>query len=112
MPEPSPYVLSPRSRRLSIRDIRHDDLVALSQTANFPTLLAVRVSLSAMYVDWAGTDEPFDRVKARDTDETTVHRIREVTKAAVEKDVAFLCEEQKNDPNRSVIKRLLGPERR
>ena len=41
-----------------------------------------------------------------------MHRIREVTKAAVEKDVAFLCEEQKNDPNRSVIKRLLGPERR
>lgn len=29
---PVPYVLSLRSRRLPIRDIRHDDLVALSQT--------------------------------------------------------------------------------
>ncbi len=57
---PAPYVLSLRSRRLPIRDIRHDDLVALSQTAVLPTLLAVRVGLSAMYVDWAGTDEPFD----------------------------------------------------
>jgi hypothetical protein len=41
-----------------------------------------------------------------------VRRIREATKAAVEKGVALLREEQKNDPNRSVIKCLLGPERR
>jgi hypothetical protein len=57
---PAPYVLSLRSRRLPIRDIRHDGLVALSQTAGLPKLLAVRVGLNAMYVDWAGTDEPFD----------------------------------------------------
>jgi hypothetical protein len=36
----------------------------------------------------------------------------EATKAAVENGIAFLREEQKNDPNRSVIKRLLKPERR
>ena len=42
----------------------------------------------------------------------TVRRIREATKAAVEQGIGFLREAQKNDPNRSVIKRLLGPERR
>jgi hypothetical protein len=61
---------------------------------------------------WFG--EPIDTtaVKGRDTDETTVWRIPEATKAAVENGIAFLREEQKNDPNRSVIKRLLKPERR
>jgi 1-acyl-sn-glycerol-3-phosphate acyltransferase len=45
-------------------------------------------------------------------DEATVRRIRETTKTAVEKGIAFLLDEQANDPNRSVLKRLLGPERR
>jgi 1-acyl-sn-glycerol-3-phosphate acyltransferase len=61
---------------------------------------------------WFG--EPIDTttVAGRHTDERTVRRFREATKAAVEQGVAFLLEEQQNDPNRSVIKRLLGPERR
>jgi hypothetical protein len=41
-----------------------------------------------------------------------VRHVRENTKVAVEKGIEFLLDEQKNDPNRSVLKRLLGPERR
>lgn len=51
-------------------------------------------------------------VKGRHTDEATVRRIREATKAEVEAGIAFLLEAQTMDPNLSVIKRLLGPERR
>jgi hypothetical protein len=61
---------------------------------------------------WFGERIDTTPVKGRDTDEPTVRRIREATKAAVEQGIAFLRAAQKNDPNRSVIKRLLGPERR
>ena len=61
---------------------------------------------------WFGKRMNTTAVKGRHTDEATVRRVREATKAAVEGGIAFLLEERENDPNRSVIKRLLGPERR
>jgi len=38
--------------------------------------------------------------------------VREQVKKAVEEGMEFLLAERDNDPNRSVLKRLLGPERR
>ena len=59
-------------------------------------------------------DSPIETaaVAGQHGDEATVRHIRETTKTAVEKGIAFLLDEQANDPNRSVLKRLLGPERR
>lgn len=57
---PAPHVLSMRSGRVPVRSLTHADLVALSGRSGTPALLAVRVGDNAVYVDWAGTDEPFD----------------------------------------------------
>jgi len=46
------------------------------------------------------------------TDDTIVRNVREQAKAAVEEGIAFLLAERDNDPNRSLVKRLIGPERR
>ena len=61
---------------------------------------------------WFGESIETTAVAGRHTEEAVVREVRENTKAAVEKGIDFLLDEQKNDPNRSVIKRLLGPERR
>lgn len=61
---------------------------------------------------WFGQPIDTTKVKGRQSDDATVRRVREATKAAIEDGIGFLLVEQKNDPNRSVIKRLLGPERR
>jgi DNA-binding IclR family transcriptional regulator len=57
---PAPYVLSLRAGRPLIRSVRHADLVELSRDVGAPVLVAVRVGDDAVYLDWAGTDEPFD----------------------------------------------------
>ncbi len=62
---PAPHVLTVRSGRIPIREVGHADLAALSEAADCAALLAVRVGDSAVYVDWAGTDEPFDFALSR-----------------------------------------------
>jgi DNA-binding IclR family transcriptional regulator len=57
---PAPHVLSLRAGRPPVRTLRHADLVELSREAGAPALAAVRVGDDAVYVDWAGADEPFD----------------------------------------------------
>jgi DNA-binding IclR family transcriptional regulator len=57
---PAPYVLSLRAGRRPVSAVRHGDLVALAARVGVPVLLAVRVGDDAVYVDWAGADEPFD----------------------------------------------------
>jgi len=61
---------------------------------------------------WFGERIDTTEVRGRQTDEPTVRRVRDATKAAVEEGIAFLLKERENDPNRSVIKRLSGSERR
>ena len=46
------------------------------------------------------------------TDDRAVSDIRDQTKASIERGIDFLLDEQRFDPNRSVLKRLLGAERR
>jgi DNA-binding IclR family transcriptional regulator len=57
---PAPYVLSLRAGRRPVSAVRHGDLAALAARVGVPVLLAVRVGGDAVYVDWAGADEPFD----------------------------------------------------
>lgn len=59
---------------------------------------------------WFGT--PIDAAAVAATDDRAVGAIRDQTKTAIEHGIAFLLEEQRADPQRSVMKRLLGPERR
>ena len=59
---------------------------------------------------WFG--EPIDTSAVRTTDDRTVSDIRDQTKASIERGIDFLLDEQRFDPNRSVLKRLLGAERR
>jgi DNA-binding IclR family transcriptional regulator len=57
---PAPYVLSLRAGRRPVSAVRRGDLAALAERLAVPVLLAVRVGDDAVYVDWAGADEPFD----------------------------------------------------
>lgn len=57
---PAPAVLAWRAGRRPLDAVRHEDLEALTVRLGVPVLLAVRVGEDAVYVDWAGTDEPFD----------------------------------------------------
>lgn len=59
---------------------------------------------------WFG--EPIDTTGFAGTDDRAVRQIRDQTKAAIEHGIEFLLEEQRTDPQRSVVKRLMGPERR
>lgn len=59
---------------------------------------------------WFG--ESIDTSAVPTTDDRAVSDIRDRTKASIERGIAFLLEEQRLDPNRSVLKRLLGAERR
>jgi len=61
---------------------------------------------------WFGGPIPTESLRGRQDDDTVVRALREQTKAAVESGMEFLLAERENDPNRSVLKRLLGPERR
>lgn len=57
---PAPFVLALRAGHRPTDLVRHHDLVALAGRFGVPVLLAVRVGDDAVYVDWAGADEPFD----------------------------------------------------
>jgi 1-acyl-sn-glycerol-3-phosphate acyltransferase len=59
---------------------------------------------------WFG--ETIDTSTVRATDDVAVSDIRDQTKASIERGIDFLLDEQRFDPNRSVLKRLLGAERR
>jgi len=61
---------------------------------------------------WFGKPISTKGVQGQQDDDTVVRRVREKTKKAVEGGMEFLLAERENDPNRSVLKRLLGPERR
>lgn len=61
---------------------------------------------------WFGRPISTRALKGQHTDDAVVRKVREKTKEAVEKGIEFLLIERENDPNRSVVKRLLGPERR
>jgi len=59
---------------------------------------------------WFG--EPIDTSAVATTDDRAVGDIRDRTKASIERGIAFLLDEQRADPHRSVFDRLTGPERR
>ncbi|MCH9710534.1 MAG: acyltransferase family protein [Actinomycetia bacterium] len=61
---------------------------------------------------WFGEPIPTEPFKGQQADDAVVRLVREQTKEAVETGMEFLLGERENDPNRSVIQRLLGPERR
>lgn len=61
---------------------------------------------------WFGKPISTQRVQGQQEDDAVVRAVREKTKKAVEEGMQFLLAEREIDPNRSVLKRLLGPERR
>lgn len=61
---------------------------------------------------WFGVPIQTEEFLGRETDDSVVRRVRESTKKAVEDGMKFLLNERDNDPNRSVAKRVFGPERR
>ncbi|HOB48998.1 MAG TPA: hypothetical protein PKK01_06745, partial [Mycobacterium sp.] len=61
---------------------------------------------------WFGEPIPTEDVQGQQDDDAVVRSVREQVKKAVEEGMEFLLAERDNDPNRSVLKRLLGPERR
>lgn len=61
---------------------------------------------------WFGTPISTDECQGRHDDDAVVSGIRDQVRAAVEQGIEFLLAEREKDPNRSVMKRLLGPERR
>lgn len=59
---------------------------------------------------WFG--EPIETEGVAVDDEPAVRDIRDRTKTSIEQGIAFLLDQQRTDPQRSVVKRLFGPERR
>jgi 1-acyl-sn-glycerol-3-phosphate acyltransferase len=59
---------------------------------------------------WFGA--PIDTAQVNATDDRAVGSVRDQTKTAIEQGIAFLLDEQRADPYRSVRQRLFGPERR
>ncbi|MCT7661348.1 lysophospholipid acyltransferase family protein [Mycobacterium deserti] len=59
---------------------------------------------------WFG--EPIDTGAVAAADDRAVVHIRDRTKTSIEDGIEFLLTQQRTDPQRSVLKRLLGPERR
>jgi 1-acyl-sn-glycerol-3-phosphate acyltransferase len=61
---------------------------------------------------WFG--EPIDTTPyaGRHGEDAAARAVREHAAAAIEGGIEFLLAERENDPNRSIVKRLLGPERR
>jgi 1-acyl-sn-glycerol-3-phosphate acyltransferase len=61
---------------------------------------------------WFG--EPIDTTPyaGRQEEDAAAHAVRDQAAAAIEGGIEFLLAERENDPNRSIVKRLLGPERR
>lgn len=61
---------------------------------------------------WFGTPIRTESIQGRQDDDSVVESVRDQTKNAVETGMEFLLAERDKDPNRSVVRRLLGPERR
>lgn len=61
---------------------------------------------------WFGEPISTEDVRGLQDDDAVVRTVREQTKKAIEQGMEFLLAEREKDPNRSVVKRLLGPERR
>ena len=61
---------------------------------------------------WFGEPISTETVKGQHADDEVVRAIRDRTKREVEHGMDFLLTERDNDPHRSVVHRLLGPERR
>jgi 1-acyl-sn-glycerol-3-phosphate acyltransferase len=61
---------------------------------------------------WFGEPISTATVQGQQGDDDVVGIVRDQTKTAVEHGIKFLLAERENDPNRSVVRRLLGPERR
>ena len=61
---------------------------------------------------WFGEPIATESIQGRQDDDSVVESVRDQTKRAVEAGLEFLLAERDRDPNRSVVKRLLGPERR
>ncbi|MCB0923887.1 MAG: acyltransferase family protein [Mycobacterium sp.] len=61
---------------------------------------------------WFGKPISTKRVQGQQHDDAVVRSLRDQVKRAVEDGMEFLLAERDSDPNRSVLKRLLGPERR
>ncbi|MGD9621255.1 MAG: lysophospholipid acyltransferase family protein [Mycolicibacterium sp.] len=61
---------------------------------------------------WFGKPIQTASLAGQQADDAVVRRIRERTKKAVEAGIEFLLDEREKDPNRPVVKRLLGSERR
>lgn len=57
---PAPWVLATRAGSAPVPAIPHEALQHLAAATGLPVLLAARVGDTAVYVDWAGTDEAFD----------------------------------------------------
>ena len=61
---------------------------------------------------WFGEPIYTEALKGQQADDSVVRTVRERTKSAVESGMEFLLSEREGDPNRSVMKRMLGSERR
>lgn len=61
---------------------------------------------------WFGEQIQTTSMKSCHNDDTTVRKVRDTTKTAVEYGIQFLLDEREHDKNRSLIGRLLGPEHR
>lgn len=61
---------------------------------------------------WFGDPISTEDVRGQEGDEAVVRNVREQTRKAVERGMEFLLAERDHDPNRSIVRRLLGPERR
>lgn len=61
---------------------------------------------------WFGPPISTQDLHGKQADDAVVSGIRDEVKLAVEQGIDFLLRERDRDPNRSVVKRLLGPERR
>lgn len=54
------YVLALRSGQVPVRSVTHADLEELHQKSGVSAVVAIRVGDASVYVDWAGTDDPFN----------------------------------------------------
>jgi len=61
---------------------------------------------------WFGKPISTKASKGKQDDDAVVRAVRDRTKKAIEQGMEFLLTEREHDPHRSVVNRLLGPERR
>ncbi len=61
---------------------------------------------------WFGEQIQTTLVRGCHNDDTVVRKVRDATKTAVEHGIQFLLGEREHDKNRSLVRRLLGPDHR